>query len=35
MKKTTILITAQQITKQNKAIGIYNMKNDLCLERYA
>lgn len=33
MKKTTILITTQQITKQN--IGIYNMKNYLCLERYA
>lgn len=31
MKKTTILITTQQITKDNNAIGIYNMKNYLVL----
>lgn len=35
MKKTTILITTQQITEKNNAIGIYNMKNYLYLERYA
>lgn len=31
MKKTTILITTQQIIKDNNAIGIYNMKNYLVL----
>lgn len=35
MKTTTILITTQQITEQNKTIGIYNLINYLYLELYA
>lgn len=35
VKKTSILITTQQITEQDYALGIYNMKNYLCFERYA
>lgn len=35
MKRTTILITTQQIATKNNTIGIYNKKKYLCLERYA